>query len=381
MDSQIHLPTEILVNIVTFVAADDTRNIYRQRSLHACCLLSRQWYSAAISFLYEKPQISSGRSFKRFTDTVCPPVAARKSKYNLGGFVRRLDLSMLVHHSSNSLTARLLGRIKKNLEYFVAPSASFASNSLPALSKCHNLKHLDLFLVGDAIPFAQLKKTLQHLTKLTTLRLPRSTALTVQDTTSIDWPPNLKRLQLSGSFEPSAISSFAWPPNLTNLALRSCRDLSVNALGSLASSPQLSARLKCLTISNTNRNLQPESINAIPAFLPGLSFLSVPGDLVEETFFDILIYMTPPLALEILELGYPYEYNTRLSFSTISVVEALKGGLANLRALGFAEVFCTEQRILEDEEIDDILQKRADKEDPAKSNDELDDINYGVYYL
>lgn len=90
--------------------------------------------------------------------------------------------------------------------------------------------------------------------------------------------------------------------------------------------------------------------------------------------------MTPPLALEILELGYPCEEDNRLSFSTKSVVEALKGGLTNLRAIGFAEIFCTEQRILEDEEIDDVLQKRAGKGDSEKS-DGLDDVDYGVYYL
>lgn len=123
--SHIHLPTEIVVLIVSFAAcdADDAR---RQRSMYACCLLSTQWYSAAIAFLYERPRLDRGLSFKKFTDTVCPPIAARKNKLNLGSLVRRLDLSGLVHHSSNSLTARLLGRVRANLEVFIAPSVSFA---------------------------------------------------------------------------------------------------------------------------------------------------------------------------------------------------------------------------------------------------------------
>ena len=35
-------------------------------------------------------------------------------------------MSGLVHNGSKSLTARLLGRVKKRLEEFVAPQASFA---------------------------------------------------------------------------------------------------------------------------------------------------------------------------------------------------------------------------------------------------------------
>lgn len=165
------------------------------------------------------------------------------------------------------------------------------------------------------------------------------------------------------------------------------------------SSPQLSRCLSRLTISGFNRNLQPQSINAIPAFLPGLEFLSVPGDLVEETFFDMLGYMTPPLALEILEFGNPH-FEAVIGFSTVSLVETLDAGLANLRAVGFAEAYLTEQRILEDEEIDNVLQARVKEKkaldrrsaavgagtDTGNDNgndndDDDDDPDAGVYYL
>lgn len=123
---QIHLPTEIVVLIVSFAATDEDDDARRQSTMYACCLVSRRWYSAAVAFLYERPRLDKGLSFKKFTDTVCPPIAARKSKLNLGNLVRRLDLSGLVHHSTNSLTARLLGRVRENLEVFIAPSVSFA---------------------------------------------------------------------------------------------------------------------------------------------------------------------------------------------------------------------------------------------------------------
>ena len=119
----IYLPTEIVVQIVRFIAAETS---CRQSSLYTCCLISRQWYSVAVSFLYEKPQVGSGATFKLFADTIAPPIRARKSRVNLGSLVRRLDLSALVHHSSNSLTARLLGRVKENLEVFIAPKVSFS---------------------------------------------------------------------------------------------------------------------------------------------------------------------------------------------------------------------------------------------------------------
>jgi len=123
---QIHLPTEVILLIVSLAATNADNDAQRQRTMHTCCLVSRQWYSAAVAFLYEKPRLDRGRAFYKFTDTISPPVAARKSKMNLGSMVRKLDLSCLVHHSKNSLTARLLGKVKENLEVFIAPSVTFA---------------------------------------------------------------------------------------------------------------------------------------------------------------------------------------------------------------------------------------------------------------
>ncbi|PWY96584.1 hypothetical protein BO94DRAFT_529952 [Aspergillus sclerotioniger CBS 115572] len=383
---QIHLPTEIVVEIISFAAADDAR---RQPTLHACCLVSRQWYSVAIPYLYEKPRVSAGMAFKSFTDTISPPIGARKNKIHLGSLVRRLDLSGLVYHSSNSLTARLLGRVKENLEVFHAPRVSFAINSLPALSKCTKLKHLDLSLVGEPIPFPNLKKALSNLSRLTTLRLPRTTTLTNHNDSAatIDWPPKLHRLQFSGQFRSLVISNFSWPRTLTSLTLKNCIDLSVSNLGSLMSNPQL-ATLKRFTISGSNRGLQPEAINAISVFLPELSSLSIPGDLVNDSFFDIMSHMHPPLPLEALEFGFP-SLDASLSFSTSSLITAMEYGLANLRSVGFHEVFCTNKRIMEDEEIDELLYNRFVKANQSQSDtlhngvekSEYSDLTVGVYYI
>ncbi|KAF9886082.1 hypothetical protein FE257_012017 [Aspergillus nanangensis] len=381
----IHLPTELVVLVVSFAAADEL--VRRQQTLYACCLVSRQWYSAAISGLYEKPLLNSGAAFQSFTTTISPPIGARKSKVNLGSLVHRLDLSGLVHHSSPSLTARLLGRIKEHLEVFIAPRVSFSGNSLPALSKCLHLRYLDLSLVGDPVAFPSLKKALSNLPQLASLRLPQSSVLTGDtfrnehrrsnsndNNTEPAWPPHLHRLQVSGRFSPHQIPLFIWPSALTSLTLKNCVDLSVENIGSLMSSPQL-GQLKRLTISNANRHLHPDSINAIPAFLPSLIFLSVPGDLIEDTFFDMLHHMIPPLALETLEFGYPH-LDASLNFSTKALVQTLETGLANLRAVGFSELFCSDQRIQEDEEIDDLLERRAAEQDGASG-----EFDVGVYYM
>lgn len=356
-----------------------TDEAHRQEALYACCLVSRQWYSAAVSLLYEKPRLHIGNSFQQFVST-CSGVGGRRNKLNLGSFVRRLDLSRLVHHSSNSVTARLLGRVKENLEVFVAPRVSFAVNSLPALSKCTNLRHLDLSLVADPIAFPNLKKALSRLPRLRTLRVPRSTNLDVPDSSRAEWPPLLHKLQLSGNFSATTIPSFSWPPALTSLTLKNCTDLSVTSIACLFSSPQLSETLKHLTISYANRGLEPGSINAVTAFLPNLTYLSVPGDMVDETFFDVLYFLSPPLALEVLEFGMPY-LDPVLHFETGSLIMALDKGLGNVRSVGFSDIFCTDERIVEDEEVDDVLHKHARQRAEQGAPTAVDETEVGVYYM
>jgi hypothetical protein len=75
--------------------------------------------------LYEKPFLDGGR-FQLFAATVCPPIGTREPKVRLATLVRQLDMGRLVHQSSNSLTARLLGKVKGNLEVLVVPMYSFS---------------------------------------------------------------------------------------------------------------------------------------------------------------------------------------------------------------------------------------------------------------
>lgn len=117
--AQFLLPSEILLDIISYI--DEKR----QQTLYSCCLTSRRWYSVSIVPLYEKPVIH-GANFQQFVNTICPESRAYAQKGDLGKYVRRLDLSGIVHHSSKSLTARLLGRVKDGLEVFIAPANSFS---------------------------------------------------------------------------------------------------------------------------------------------------------------------------------------------------------------------------------------------------------------
>ena len=118
--SAIYLPSELLIQIVSYIPTSPSG----QKTLHSCCLLSREWYAAAISKLYERPYID-GPNFEKFAATICPPVNSHLRHIELASYVKHLDLSRLVHHSSKSVNARLLGRVKNSLETFRGPVTTF----------------------------------------------------------------------------------------------------------------------------------------------------------------------------------------------------------------------------------------------------------------
>ncbi len=117
----VHLPPELIIHILSYIPRRRTS----QSTLYSCCLVSRQWYAAAVPRLYHSPYIT-GKNFKQFVATICPSVNAHVRKSDLADLVKRLDMGNLVHDGSKSLTARILGRVKFHLEEFVAPQASFA---------------------------------------------------------------------------------------------------------------------------------------------------------------------------------------------------------------------------------------------------------------
>jgi hypothetical protein len=195
---EIELPLEVLIQIVSYIP----RRRQYQKTLWACCLVSRAWYSAAVMLLYERPHIGGG-NFQEFVATICPSKNAHIRKSQLAGMVKNLDMGSLVHDGSKSLTARLLGRLKGSLEEFVAPQASFSINSFAALAKCKNLKFLNLSLMSASISIRVLFQTLKSLDKLETLFFPRTSNQDEGRESPYDWPPKLQALHIAGGLSAS----------------------------------------------------------------------------------------------------------------------------------------------------------------------------------
>jgi len=191
---EILLPVEVIIQIVSYIP----RRASEQKTLWACCLVSRTWYSATVPLLYKRPYLGGG-NFQNFVTTVCPSKNAHIRRSQLACFVQTLDMGELVHDGSKSLTARLLGRLKGNLIEFTAPQASFSVNSFAALSKCSQLTFLNLSLMSASVSTKLLFQTLQSLTHLETLFFPRTSIQNHQlDQDGYTWPSALKTLHFAG---------------------------------------------------------------------------------------------------------------------------------------------------------------------------------------
>lgn len=255
----------------------------------------------------------------------------------------------------------------------------YRGNSFPALSKCLKLRYLDLSLVITRIQFSSLTWALRNLQELHTLLVPTGIHISTmgcKEELSV-WPRNLQRLQLSGIIDPIYVDRRLRPQKLTSLTLNYCEDLSPNSIMCFLGVCGLADGLRRLTIGSSNRRLTFESIDASLAFIPNLSFLSVPGDLVRDTFFEILAQSSMSLHLRVLELGEEYYDSHHLGFSNKSLIEAIPTSLPLLRSVGFSDVFVTNERIMQDEELEPVLKESAKRRgDPPERIDKA-----GVYYL
>ncbi|KAJ5384447.1 hypothetical protein N7517_002358 [Penicillium concentricum] len=331
----VHLPTEVLIQIARFISADwrNPNGPFFQVTLQRFCAVSRQWYSAGIEFLYYRPQLDRGNSFSLFTNTVCPSIRSRERKADLGSFVHILNLGRLVHHSSNSLTARLLGRVKKNLKTFVAPRVSFAINSLAPLAKCKNLSYLCLDFVAEPIPLSALKKAISGLDRLITIKLSSSMFIT-DDGSPEDWPPNLSFLQVAGRFDIETMSYFRWPSKLVGLTFCGCENLDTSALEEILINEQLCTTLQRLTIHRSNREMFEEGPSEILSTLIALKSLRIPVDLL----YDLLILpmFDSPISIRELELTEPYDEQFPAEFDAKEFCEALNTHLSRVCYIGLS---------------------------------------------
>lgn len=380
----VFLPTEVVFLVAEFLDQIDEDEsteeslIARQRAFYSFCLVSRQWYSVGISFLYQCPFFPAGNGFTKFAHTLCPPRGIKR-KADFGSMVKTLSLKSLVHHSTNSLTARLLGQVKENLRFFDAPRVSFSVNCLPALSKCHNLLELNLSLVsGHVIPFPRLKKAVSSLPKLRKLELPATMSLTHTDESAGQWPPDLRSLKIGGTLEPRVMTTFEWPPSIAELSIWKCTNLSAVVLYSVLENEQLRERLQCLHLDNTNQEMCTDQASDSLYWLPRLIYLKIPVDVTRD-----LLLLPPPeglpsLPLRALELTRPYFDEEPLGFSLPEeLLRAFNQNMPNLWAFGISEK-CLHMVKEREEEIDEEIWKHIDEGDDEEL-EKLEDL--GLYTL
>jgi hypothetical protein len=252
---------------------------------------------------------------------------------------------------------------------------------LSPLSKCTKLRYLDLSLVNELLQLDSVIKSLRYMRHLVDFRGPGFMRIT-HDTMALHgggggpkWPPNIEHLQLSAKIE-TGMGTFDWPQNMTQLTLIKCENLSLDVMTGILSNPQLEETLKRLTISTYNRGLQPECIHLVPAFLPNLLFLSVPGDLLQDTFFSMIEYQGTKLALEVLELGFTHT-GDKLDFSVQSLINVLDTSLPHLRTVGFHTIYGDDFP-----DLDDALMDRAEeKGDEMNVSDETIEFDAGTYFF
>jgi len=118
----IHLPVEIIIKIQSYSLFQANEQC-RQHLLSVFCLISKQWYSATISRLYERPLLVN-RNFYRFARTLCPLNNSYQPRIG-DHFVKHLDMRCLTYEITKRQTARLLKQTGYSLESFVASTASF----------------------------------------------------------------------------------------------------------------------------------------------------------------------------------------------------------------------------------------------------------------
>ena len=278
-----HLPDEILIQIFDHVSHQPCA----QQALAACSLLSHQYYHVAVPLLYHRPRLY-GNKFDPFVRAICPSINSHITKSPLAELVKVLDLGHLVHQASKSVTARLLGRTKGNLEEFIAPQASFGVNCFAPLSKCRRLKFLDLSLVSESPPLPELFKAISHLTNLVTFRMPRAAGFGVHHkASSFPWPENLQSLTLSGGIDAHFLHGVvAFPSTLRSLTIEHCplaKGFAVTHL--LKTAVRSLDQLERVKIAHMPR-LSSHALDDVLFLLPGIRTLSVSVDYVTPAFFD-----------------------------------------------------------------------------------------------
>lgn len=268
-------PVEIIVHILEIL-------LYQNRLKPRFLRLLKLFYAITLPLVYRRPKLN-GNNFFQFVDTI-------SGKNTIGSYIRDLDLSSVNQLGKNAFVAKLLKRSRPFLEAFTAPQTSFGFGPLLALRSCENLRILDLRLVSETLNLEELFHSIRDLKQLTHLLFPRS-SLEIANYSSINWPPKLEFLRVSGGISDDFLIQSDFPLSIKHMEFAHCPK--VAHLGFQHLLMKLGGNLKSLRVQFPMPGLQANSLDTVFIYCPNLQTLEVTVDYLLRSFFDD--ELLPPL--------------------------------------------------------------------------------------
>ncbi|CAI5757901.1 unnamed protein product [Candida verbasci] len=261
-------PAEIFVNIFKILHATGK---LKPKLMRVCKL----FYMIILPILYDSPYLKA-TNFFNFVGSI-------SNNKSLGQYIHQLDLSYIIQTGKNAFVAKLLKTAGPNLESFVAPQTSFGFGPMMSLKNCFNLKILDLRLVSETLNLEELFKSIRNLTKLESLSFPRS-SIEIHDYKSVNWPPKLTFLRISGGISDEFLYLSQFPQSITHLEFAHCPYISDSGLRQILS--RIGNNLINLKIQYPMPGLRKDSLDQVFFYCPNLRVLEISVDYVSSSFFD-----------------------------------------------------------------------------------------------
>jgi hypothetical protein len=182
----------------------------------------------------------------------------------------------------------------------IADSSNCSVNAFIPLSKCHQIRLINLNLISESILFDDVLRPFRNLQHLLHLSFPRNTVFrNLPDGKKVRWPPNIEVVTLSGVIskrQPYSWEHFArdWPSTLQSILVDNLCDLKVFCDDS-GDDSRVPHNLKTLYL--TDRNCLWYNRDMVLRF-SRVRFLSLPANLTMSTYRSCL----PGAVLEQLEV-------------------------------------------------------------------------------
>lgn len=313
MDNSMVLPVEIIVRILAIL---NLRGKLKPKFLRVCKL----FYAIALPMLYYRPHIKA-TNFFAFMDTI-------SNNKTIGNNIHLLDLSYVIQSGKNAFVAKLLKRSSKSLEEFISPQTSFGFGPLMAIKSCQQLKVLDLRLVSETVNLKELFASLKNLSHLQHLSFPRSSIEmeNFDDIESVQWPPNLSFLRLSGGISDEFLLRTSIPSTIKMLEFAHCPLINDSAFHHILG--RHGSNLTSLKVQFPMPGLKSNSMDYVFTYCPNLISLEIAVDYASNTIFDEenLPFMPHPRPLRSMYINSSGMLGTSNKLEPIDLAIAMNEG-------------------------------------------------------